>query len=91
MPITASAKKALRQNRRRRTKNLARKKAYKKAMMDYRKLVAGKKLDEAQKMLPAVFKALDKAAKAGVIGKNRASRLKSRLAQRSARSSKTSS
>ena len=91
MPITASAKKALRQNRRRHTKNLVQKKAYKKAVMDYRKLIAGKKLDEAQKALPAVFKALDKAAKTGIIGKNRAARLKSRLAQRSARSSKISS
>jgi small subunit ribosomal protein S20 len=91
MPITASAKKALRQNRTRRERNLIRKEAYKKLVTGYRKLVAGKKAEEAQKMLPSVFKALDKAAKAHVIEKNKASRLKSRLVQLSAKSSKASS
>lgn len=91
MPITSSAKKALRQNRTRRTRNIVKKDAYKKAVTSYRKLVAAKKLEEAQKLLPSVFKALDKAAKTKVIEKNKANRLKSRLAQLSARSSKASS
>jgi small subunit ribosomal protein S20 len=79
MPITASAKKALRQSIRRRAQNLGRKDAYKKAVKEYRKLVAEKKLDEAKAKLPAVYKALDKAAKTNAIKKNKASRLKSRL------------
>ena len=91
MPITSSAKKALRQNLTRRARNVVKKEAYKKAVASYRKLVAGKKMDEAQKMLPLVFKTLDKAAKTKVIEKNKANRLKSRLAQLIARSSKTSS
>lgn len=91
MPITASAKKAFRQNLTRRARNTVKKEAYKKAVASYRKLVAGKKTDEAAKLLPSVFKALDKAAKTNVIAKNKASRLKSRLAQLSARSTKTSS
>lgn len=91
MPITSSAKKALRQNRTRRMKNLIKKEGYKKMVTGYKKLIAGKKIEEAQKMLPAVFKALDKAAKAKIIEKNKANRLKSRLAQLSARSNKTSS
>jgi len=91
MPITSSAKKALRQNERRNLRNTIKKEAYKKAVVSYRKLVAKKKLDEAAKALPAVFKALDKAAKTKVIEKNKASRLKSRLSQLIARSSKTSS
>ncbi len=91
MPITTSAKKALRQNRTRHAKNLLKKEAYKKAVTNYRKLVAAKKMDEAQKTLSSVFKMLDKAAKTKVIEKNKANRLKSRLAQLSARSSKTSS
>lgn len=79
MPITASAKKALRQNRTRRARNLIKKEVYKKLVAGYRKLVAHKKLDEAKNMLSSVYKALDKAAKTKVIEKNKAARLKSRL------------
>ena len=91
LPITTSAKKALRQNKTRHTRNVIKKEAYKKAVVDYRKLVAAKKFDEAAKALPAAFKALDKAAKTNVIEKNKASRLKSRLAQLINRSTKASS
>lgn len=44
-----------------------------------RALVSSEKKDEAQKLLPQTYKALDKAAKAGLIKKNTASRRKSRL------------
>lgn len=81
MPITQSAKKALRQSAARREKNVKRKKALKDVIKEYRKLSVSKK-EEAQKMLPTVFKALDKAAKVNLIKKNKASRLKSRLAQK---------
>ncbi len=91
MPITSSAKKALRQNVTRRKRNEARKETYKKAVKEYRKLVGAKKFDEAAKAFPVVFKALDKAAKTKVIEKNKASRLKSRLAQLTNRSTKASS
>ena len=91
MPITQSAKKALRQNIRHRARNLAKKEAYKKAVKNFRKLIAEKKAEEAKKMLPQVYKTLDKAAKTHVIAKNKASRLKSRLTQLIAKSSKTSS
>ncbi len=91
MPITSSAKKALRQNTTRRKRNEARKETYKKAVKEYRKLIVAKKFDDAAKAFPAVFKALDKAAKTKVIEKNKASRLKSRLAQLTSRSTKASS
>jgi small subunit ribosomal protein S20 len=92
MPITSSAKKALRQNVTRNKRNVIKKVAYKKAVTDFRKLVVAKKLDEAAKALPAAFKALDKAAKTKVIEKNKASRLKSRLsAQLTSKSTKASS
>lgn len=91
MPITTSAKKALRQNKTRHTRNVVKKEAYKKSVVDFRKLVAAKKFDEAAKALPIAFKALDKAAKTNVIEKNKASRLKSRLAQLINRSTKASS
>lgn len=81
MPITSSAKKALRQNRTRHARNLIKKENYKKHVVNYRKLIAAKSVDEARKLLPLVFKALDKAAKTKVIEKNKASRLKSRLSK----------
>lgn len=91
MPITKSAKKALRQNKARHARNTVRKEAYKKLVVKYRKSIATKSFEEAGNALPAVFKALDKAAKAKVIEKNKASRLKSRLSQLMTRSSKASS
>lgn len=77
--ITKSAKKAYRQNLRRRAKNLQRKSALKKVLKNYKNLVAAKNFDAVKNELPKVYKALDKTAKAGVIKKNKASRLKSRL------------
>jgi small subunit ribosomal protein S20 len=91
MPITKSAKKALRQNKTRNARNVVRKDAYKAQVTGFRKLVAAKKLEEAAKALPLAFKALDKAAKSNVIEKNKASRLKSRLAQLINKSTKASS
>lgn len=79
MPITKSAKKALRQSERRAEKNLKRKEAYKNALKQIRKFAAVKKIDEAEKIIPAAYKALDKAAKTGVIKPNAAARKKSRL------------
>lgn len=79
MPVTRTAKKALRQNVHRHAKNVAQKVQLKKIVKSYRKLVTAKKLDEAAKELPGVFQALDKAAKSGLIKKNTANRLKSRL------------
>lgn len=77
MPITKSAEKALRQSKRRAAKNLKDKESYKSVFKEFKKLAAGGKKDEAQKMLPKVFKKVDKAAKNQVINKNKASRLKS--------------
>ena len=91
MPITSSAKKALRQSKRRKAQNLIKKTAYKDALKNVRTFVAQKKNDEAAKVLSALFAALDKAAKTRVIERNKADRLKSRAAQLIARSSKASS
>lgn len=79
MPITASAKKALRQSLRRRVRNLARKDAYKSAVKAVRNLVSEGKMDDAKKALSRAYQALDKAAKTRTIKKNKAGRLKSRL------------
>jgi len=81
MPITKSAKKALRQAKRRTIRNLKRKEAYKEIIKKIKKLKISGKIDEALKILPSAYKAIDKAAKTGVIKKNTASRKKSLLAK----------
>lgn len=48
-------------------------------------------MDEARQKLVAAYRTLDKIAKTNVITKNKASRLKSRLAQLIAKSAKASS
>lgn len=80
MPITKSAQKALRQNIRRRERNLKNKKIFKTAIKNYQKESIASK-EEATKLLPKVYKALDKAAKRKLIKKGKASRLKSRLSK----------
>ncbi len=47
----------------------------------YRKLIAGKQWNDAEAKLKNVYKAVDKAAKTNVIAKNKARRIKSRLAK----------
>lgn len=79
MPITRSAIKALRQSKRRRSRNLQRKEAYKSVVKEVRLLAKAGKNQEAQAKLPQLYKTLDKVAKSGFIKKNKAGRLKSRL------------
>ncbi|OGZ68732.1 MAG: 30S ribosomal protein S20 [Candidatus Staskawiczbacteria bacterium RIFCSPHIGHO2_02_FULL_34_9] len=79
MAITKSAKKAIRQNKKNREINLVYIKNLKKLVKEARSFVAKKNIDEAKKILPKVYQALDKAAKVGVIKKNAASRSKSRI------------
>jgi len=81
MAITLSAKKAIRQNKRRRAHNLVYINKLKSLIKDMKTLVVQKKTKEAQEMLPKVYQILDKAAKVGIIKKNNASRRKSRLAK----------
>ncbi len=79
MPITKSAKKALRQNIRRKAKNLVYKRKIKNLIKKVGELVLEKKAEEAKNLLPRIYKALDKAAKVNVIKKNTATRRKSRI------------
>lgn len=72
MPITKSAKKALRASKRKRVFNIARKEALKGAIKQVR---SSKNADALSK----AYQAIDKAVKRGLIKKNTASRKKSRL------------
>ena len=79
MPITKSAKKAIRVSARRKAVNDQRKKVMKELIKKIEKLAKTDK-SGAAKLLSAVFQAIDKSAKEGVIKKNNAARKKSRLA-----------
>jgi small subunit ribosomal protein S20 len=81
MPITKSAKKALRQSQKRRLFNQRRSRTMKSLLKKIREFIAENKKEEALKLLSQVYQALDKAAKGGVIKKNTASRKKSRLSK----------
>lgn len=81
MPITSSAKKALRASKRRAVFNMRRRRTLKDSVKEVRSLVSSSKLDEAATKLSAAYQAIDKAAKRGVIKKNAAARKKSRLAK----------
>lgn len=78
MPITKSAKKAVRGSLRKKAMNDGRKKVMKEVIKKIEKLNKSDKAGAA-KMLPTAFQAIDKAAKRGIIKKNNASRKKARL------------
>ena len=70
MPIIKSAKKALRQSQKRRKLNLSRKNKVKEMVGQIKKLNLEGKKEEAEKLLSSAYKAIDKAAKRGVINSN---------------------
>ena len=84
MPITQSAKKAVRGSLRKKAFNDQRKRAMKEIIKKIEKIAkSDKQTDkaEAKKMLSAAFQAIDKTAQKGVIKKNNAARKKSRLSK----------
>lgn len=80
MPITTSAKKALRSSKRKHAFNSTKKELINKAIKQVKKLLSEKKIKEAKAYLPQVQKILDKAVKTGLLKKNTGSRKKSRIA-----------
>lgn len=79
MPITKGAKKAHRAALRKRVFNVRRTRAMLDVVKKLRKSLAGGDVAGAEAMLPTAYKAIDKAAKRGVIKENTAARKKSRL------------
>ncbi len=79
MPITTSAKKALRASARKKLVNDRRQSDMKSAIKKIKKLIAENKKKEAEGYFATVQKAIDKSAKKGVIKPNTAARKKSRL------------
>jgi small subunit ribosomal protein S20 len=76
MPNKHSAKKALRQTKTHAIQNQARRDAFKSAV---KAVLKAKTVEEAKKLVVSAQKALDKAAKSGVLKRNTASRRLSRL------------
>ncbi|NCN52749.1 30S ribosomal protein S20 [Candidatus Parcubacteria bacterium] len=79
MAITKGAQKAHRSSLKKRVFNTRRKNAMNDVVKKIRKAALGGEAKEAQSMLPAAYKAIDKAAKGGLIKPNTAARKKSRL------------
>jgi len=82
MPIIKSAKKALRQSKRKNARNVVYKTKISKTKKSITKGLIAKDVEKASGDLKIFFKAVDKAAKKNVIHKNKANRLKSRLAKK---------
>jgi small subunit ribosomal protein S20 len=82
MPIKKSAKKQLRQSLKRKKRNDVKKKEARELLKEANVLIKEGKKEEASKMLPKIYKAIDKATKIGLLKKNTASRRKSVIAKR---------
>lgn len=74
MPIIQSAKKRMKQERKRAAFN-------KQKRLNLKNLIKKVRINKSSENLAAVFSSLDKAAKTGLIRKNKANRLKSRLSE----------
>lgn len=82
MPITKGAAKAHRVSERKKVFNIRRKNTLKDAEKAVNNAVSTGSADKAKDLLSTAYKAIDKAAKRGIIKKNTAARKKSRLSAR---------
>lgn len=82
MPQTKSAKKALRQNIKRRAHNRAIRSAVRTQIRKLRTLIAEGDLPKAQQEIRRTVKVIDQCVAKGLMHKNTAARTKSRLAHR---------
>jgi small subunit ribosomal protein S20 len=79
MPITKGAEKANRQSKKKHIFNIRRKSTMSDVVKTVNKAVVAGDAAKAKELLPQAYKAIDKAAKRGVIKDNTAARKKSRL------------
>ena len=79
MPITQGAKKTLRASEKKRVFNVRRKGAMKDVTKEIQKAAAAGDAKKAQELVPKAYKAIDKAAKRGVIKANADARKKSKI------------
>jgi small subunit ribosomal protein S20 len=88
MPITKSAKKAMRQSARRRVRNIQRQKKSRNYIKQFKQAIEQRDYETARTLLPKVYQSLDKNVKTKTIKKNTASRTKSRLTKQLDKSTK---
>jgi len=81
MPQRRTAKKDLRQSKKRRQRNLLVERKVKSALKKLKKALEAKDAKLSQQSLNEVYKVLDKAAKKRIIHPNKAARKKSRLSK----------
>ena len=81
MPLIKAQKKSVRQSLRRRVFNDRRRRAMKRVIKSIKKLIHDHDIASAKELLPQAYKAIDKAAKRGVIKKNTAARKKSQISR----------
>ena len=81
MPIKQAGKKDIRQNAKRRARNLQKKRELHDLVKAFDDAIKADKKDEAAKLLPTIQKKLDKAAKT-YFPKGRAARTKARMTKR---------
>jgi len=79
MPITTGAKKAHRASLRKRVFNVRRRRTMNEVVKEVKSLISTGQKKEAEAKMPEAQKAIDKAAKRGIIKENTAARKKSRL------------
>ncbi|MFA5360693.1 MAG: 30S ribosomal protein S20 [Candidatus Paceibacterota bacterium] len=79
MPITKSAKEAVKKNQKQRKANFKKLESFRKAKKEFLKLIKDGKIEEAKKMESSLYKMLDKASKTNLMKKNKVNREKSRL------------
>jgi small subunit ribosomal protein S20 len=82
MANTSSARKAHRASLKKRVFNVRRKKAVHDSLKAATRAIATGAAEAAAQTLPALYKAIDKAAQRGTIKKNTAARMKSRITKR---------
>ncbi len=90
MPIIASAKKRMRQTKKRTLRNRVRKERLKKAIRKFNDAVKSNDSASVANELRAVSKAVDKAGVKGILHKNAVNRKKSRLAKAASRAAASS-
>lgn len=82
MPVTKTTKRRVKQNLKKKEINQKRTLKMRGLIKEANTLISGKSKEELIKMLPEIYKAIDKAAKKGVIKKNAADRKKSRITKK---------
>lgn len=82
MPLIKSAKKKLKQDKKRTQLNAAYKKSYKQTLKKARALKSSGAAKKGAEIIGKVYSTLDTAVKKGLIHKNKAARLKSKISKR---------